>query len=74
MQGDNLVAYKNPGIALPVADALTEVLRRGAGTMLQQAVEAEWQKSSLVRSGHLPERRCGGRFLMVTGGQRPLSM
>ena len=41
MQEDNLVAYKNPGIALPVADALTEVLRRGAGTLLQQAVEAE---------------------------------
>ena len=41
MQEDNLVAYRNPGIALPVADALTEVLRRGAGTLLQQAVEAE---------------------------------
>ena len=40
MQEDNLVASKNPGIALPVADALTEVLRRGAGTLLQQAVEA----------------------------------
>lgn len=41
MREDNLVAYKNPGIALAVADALTEVLRRGAGTLLQQAVEAE---------------------------------
>ena len=29
---DNLVDYRNPGIALPVADALTEVLRRGAGS------------------------------------------
>jgi hypothetical protein len=33
--------YRNPGVALPVADALTEVLRRGASTLLQQAVEAE---------------------------------
>ncbi len=41
MQEDNLVGYRNPGIALPVADALTEVLRRGARELLQQAVEAE---------------------------------
>ena len=71
MQEDNLVAYKNPGIALPVADALTEVLRRGAGTLLQQAVEAEVReiiarfqelkdergRQRVVRNGHLPERR-----------------
>ena len=71
MQEDNLVAYKNPGIALPVADALTEVLRRGAGTLLQQAVEAEVAeviarfqelkdergRQRVVRNGHLPERR-----------------
>ncbi|MGH9873888.1 MAG: RHS repeat-associated core domain-containing protein [Pyrinomonadaceae bacterium] len=30
MREDNLVGYRNPGIALPVADALTEVLRRGS--------------------------------------------
>ena len=41
MQENNLVAYKNPGIALPVVDALTGVLRRGASTLLQQAVEAK---------------------------------
>lgn len=71
MQEDNLVAYKNPGIALPVADALTEVLRRGAGRLLQQAVEAEVAeviarfqelkdergRQRVVRNGHLPERR-----------------
>lgn len=71
MQEDNLVAYKNPGIALPVADALTEVLRRGASTLLQQAVEAEVAeviarfqelkdehgRQRVVRNGHLPERR-----------------
>jgi putative transposase len=38
---DSLVEYKNPGIALPVADLLTEVLRNGARELLQQAVEAE---------------------------------
>jgi len=41
VQEDNLVAYRNPGVALPVADPLTEVLRRGARDLLKQAVEAE---------------------------------
>ena len=67
---DNLVGYRNPGIALPVADALTEVLRRGAGELLQQAVEAEvaeviarYQelkderaRQRVVRNGYQPER------------------
>src|SRR6266849_8029784 len=67
---DNLVEYRNPGIALPVADALTEVLRRGAGELLQQAVEAEVAeviarhrelkdergRQRVVRNGHKPER------------------
>ena len=70
MQEDNLVEYRNPGIALPVADALTAVLRRGAGELLQQAVEAEvaeviarYQhlrdelgRQRVVRNGSLPER------------------
>jgi len=30
VQKDNLVEYRNPGIALPVTDALTAVLQRGA--------------------------------------------
>jgi len=38
---DSVVEYRNPGIALPVADVLTEVLRNGARELLQQAVEAE---------------------------------
>jgi transposase-like protein len=38
---DSLIDYRNPGIALPVSDTLTEVLRRGAGTLLQEAIEAE---------------------------------
>ena len=70
MREDNLVEYWNPGIALPVADALTEVLRRGAGNLLQAAVEAEvaeviarYQalkdecgRQRVVRNGHQPER------------------
>ena len=35
MKEDNLVDYRNPGVALPVADALTEVLRRGGKLMVQ---------------------------------------
>jgi putative transposase len=67
---DNLVDYRNPGMSLPVVDALTEVLRRGAGTLLQEAVEAEvaeviarYQalkdergRQRVVRNGHQPER------------------
>lgn len=70
MQEDNLVAYRNPGVALPVADPLTEVLRRGARKLLQEAIEAEaaamigqYQelkdeqgRQRVVRNGHLPER------------------
>lgn len=70
MKEDSLLDYRNPGIALPVADVLTEVLRRGAGTLLQEAVEAEvaeviarYQalkdergRQRVVRNGHKPER------------------
>ena len=34
MQKDNLVEYRNPGLPLPVTDALTAVLRRGAHELL----------------------------------------
>jgi len=67
---DSLIDYRNPGIAVPVADALTEVLRRGASSLLQEAVEAEvaaviacYQaekdehgRQRIVRNGHKPER------------------
>jgi putative transposase len=70
VQEDNLVDYRNPGVALPVADALTEVLRSGARDLLQQAVEAEVaefiarhrglkderERRRVVRNGYLPER------------------
>ncbi len=41
MKKNSLVEYRNPGVVLPVADVLTEVLRRGAGELLQEAVEAQ---------------------------------
>jgi len=67
---DILVEYRNPGVALPVADALTEVLRSGARELLQQAVEAEvgefmarhrelkdeGERQRVVRNGYQPER------------------
>ena len=70
MKEDNLVGYRNPGVALPVADALTEILRSGARELLQQAVEAEQaeviaryrelkderQRQRVVRNGYQPER------------------
>jgi len=57
-------------VALPVVDALTEVLRHGARELLQQAVEAEVaefitrhrelkderKRQQVVRNGYLPER------------------
>ena len=65
-----VVEYRNPGVALAVADALTEVLRSGARELLQQAVEAEVaefitrhrelkderERQRVVRNGYQPER------------------
>jgi transposase-like protein len=65
-----VVEYRNAGIALPVADALTEVLRSGARELLQQAIEAEvaafvaqhrelkdeYQHQRVVRNGYQPAR------------------
>lgn len=62
--------YRNPGIAVPVADVLTEVLRDGAIELLQHAVEAEVaafierhrelkderDRQRIVRNGYQPER------------------
>ena len=70
MEEDNVVDYRNPGVPLPVADALTEVLRRGAKELLAQAVEAEVAlaieqfaelkdeqgRRRVVRNGYMPER------------------
>lgn len=70
MNHDNVFALKNPAVANEVRDALTEVLREGARTLLAQAIEAEVGeflaghadqrdaagRSRLVRNGHLPER------------------
>jgi len=67
---DSVVEYRNPGIALPVADALTEVLRQGVRELLQQAVEGEVaefiarhrelkderERQRVVRNGYKPER------------------
>jgi putative transposase len=67
---DNVFALKNPVVANEVRDALTEVLRDGARTLLAQAVEAEVVeflarhqgeqdgagRTRMVRNGHLPER------------------
>jgi len=70
VEEDNVVDYRNPGVPLPVADALTEVLRRGAKELLAQAVEAEVAlaieqfaelkdeqgRRRVVRNGYMPER------------------
>ena len=70
VEEDNVVDYRNPGVPLPVADALTEVLKRGAKELLQQAIEAEVAevvahyealkdeqgRQRVVRNGYLPER------------------
>lgn len=62
--------YRNPGVAVPVRDALTEVLRGGAQELLRTAIEAEVaeflaqhrelkdeaERQRVVRNGYLPER------------------
>jgi putative transposase len=70
MSNDNVFTLKNPGIAGEVRDALTDVLREGARTLLAQAIEAEVAafvaqhqdkqdelgRTRVVRNGYLPER------------------
>ena len=70
MSHDNVFALKNPAVPAEMRDALTEVLREGARTLLAQAIEAEVAefladhadkrdvtgRARLVRNGHLPER------------------
>lgn len=64
MRDSNVIKLKSPA-----TDGLTEVLKRGAQQLLQQAIEAEVQallddyaeqyingKQAVVRNGHLPER------------------
>ena len=69
-KNDSVVEYRNAGVALPVTDPLTEVLRSGARELLQQAVEAEvaefvarhrelkdeHERQRVVRNGYRPER------------------
>ena len=70
MKEDNVVGYRNPRVALPVADALTQVLQSRARELLQQAVAAQVAKfiarhrelkderarQRVVRNGYKPER------------------
>ena len=70
MSNDNVWELNKPGVSSAVRDALTEVLRDGARTLLAQAVEAEvaeflarYQgeqdeagRTRMVRNGYLPER------------------
>jgi len=69
MKKDNVLAFE--GREPIAADALTQLLKRGAQQMLQAAVEAEVQefmlqfqdrllddgRAAVVRNGHLPERK-----------------
>lgn len=62
--------FTNPGIPVPVSDALTDVLREGARCVLREAVEKQEQefltrhaplkdgsnRQRVVRNGYLPER------------------
>ena len=68
MEEDNLVDYRNPGVPLTVVDPLTEVLRRGAKELLQQAVEAE-VASALAEFAELKDEQ--GRRRVVRNGYLP---
>ncbi len=70
MSKDNVLAFRNPGIASEVSDILTQVLRDGAQQMLARAIEAEVAeflehhrfdnddagRRRMVRNGYLPQR------------------
>lgn len=70
MSNDNVLELRKPEVSNEVCDALSDVLREGARTLLAQAVEAEVAeflvrhqgeqdatgRKRMVRNGHLPER------------------
>jgi transposase-like protein len=68
VSNDNVFALKNPGVANEVRDALTEVLREGARTLLAQAIEAEVAEF-LTRHGD--QRDAAGRLRLVRNGYLP---
>jgi putative transposase len=65
---DNVFALKNPALANEVRDALTEVLREGARTLLAQAIEAEVAE---FLAGHADKRDAAGRARLVRNGHLP---
>jgi putative transposase len=65
---DNVFALKNPAVANEVRDALTEVLREGARTLLAQAIEAEVAE---FLAGHADKRDAAGRARLVRNGHLP---
>jgi transposase-like protein len=68
MKNDNVLPFKNLGLALPVHDVLTSVLRDGAKRMLASAVEAE---VTLFLDSFSGEKLMDGRARMVRNGHRP---
>ena len=68
MSNDNVFALKNPAVPNEVRDALTEVLREGARTLLAQAIEAEVAEF-LTRHGE--QRDAAGRLRLVRNGYLP---
>jgi putative transposase len=68
VSNDNVFGLKNPGVANEVRDALTEVLREGARTLLAQAIEAEVTEF-LMRHGE--QRDAAGRLRLVRNGYLP---
>ena len=65
MSHDNVFALKNPAVPNEVRDALTEVLREGARTLLAQAIEAEVAE---FLAGHADQRDAAGRARLVRNG------
>ena len=68
MSHDNVFALKNPAVPNEVRDALTEVLREGARTLLAQAIEAEVAE---FLAGHADQRDAAGRARLVRNGHLP---
>ena len=68
MSHDNVFALKNPAVPNEVRDALTEVLREGARTLLAQAIEAEVAE---FLAGHADQRDAAGRTRLVRNGHLP---
>ena len=71
MSNDNVLELKKPGVSSAVRDALSEVLRDGARSLLAQAVRAVEAEVTEFLARYQGEQDALGRARMVRNGHLP---